>query len=235
MKCGSNKFCLGFESDNKVYCYGSNGGCLWGQNSCNTDQDCNKFTESSPKYTDGDTPDCNNPNLGWRGDACPNPYAIKKCDSSKKSTPPPSQPVYSMNNSSYAVTSDTGTEVELYAAEAKFDESKTEYVALMNTLQTSCLGNASSQCQKAAELNASMQTCLIQMSNLLKKSPQSLPRQKELLDLANQLERDKDQLLTTLAERDDLDVVASMNYNNWLTWFISAITVSLLILYTSRK
>lgn len=74
MKCGSNKFCLGFEPDHKVYCYGNSGGCLWGQNSCNTDQDCNKYSTSSAKYTDGDTPDCKNPNLGWRVDACPDPY-----------------------------------------------------------------------------------------------------------------------------------------------------------------
>lgn len=75
MKCGSNKFCLGFEPDNKVYCYGSKDGCLWGQNSCNTDQDCNKYSTSSAKYTDGDTPECGK-NQGWRGDACPDPYAL---------------------------------------------------------------------------------------------------------------------------------------------------------------
>lgn len=75
MKCGSNKFCVGFEPDHKVYCYGNKDGCLWGQNSCNTDQDCKQYSTSSAKYTDGDTPECGKNDLGWRGDACPDPYA----------------------------------------------------------------------------------------------------------------------------------------------------------------
>jgi len=80
MKCGSNKFCVGFEPDNKVYCYGDNNGCKWNSNDCNTDQDCiDKYTTSSPKFTDGDRPSCSNiTSTNWRTpDACPNPYSIK--------------------------------------------------------------------------------------------------------------------------------------------------------------
>ena len=75
LKCGVNKFCLGYEPDNKVYCYGASGGCLWGQNSCNTDTDCRtKYNMLSPKYTDGDQPDCTGLS-GWRNpDACPQIY-----------------------------------------------------------------------------------------------------------------------------------------------------------------
>ena len=75
LKCGANKFCVGYEPDNKVYCYGSNGGCLWNQNSCNTDTDCRtKYDMLSPKYTDGDQPNCTSPS-GWRNpDACPEIY-----------------------------------------------------------------------------------------------------------------------------------------------------------------
>jgi len=74
MKCTNDKICVGFEADSKVYCYGSTIGCLWYQNSCNTDQDCMaKYNTSSPKYTDGDVLSCKeNPNSGWRTpNACP--------------------------------------------------------------------------------------------------------------------------------------------------------------------
>jgi hypothetical protein len=78
MKCGRYNFCLGFEPDHKVYCYGSNQGCLWNQNSCNTDQDCtNKYNTSSPKYSNGDVLSCTNiTHTDWRlPDACPDTYA----------------------------------------------------------------------------------------------------------------------------------------------------------------
>lgn len=75
IKCGSNKFCIGFEPDNKVYCYGSSGACLWGQGDCVTDQDCkNKYSSTSPKYTDGTVLSCSNKfsPQDWRiPDACP--------------------------------------------------------------------------------------------------------------------------------------------------------------------
>jgi hypothetical protein len=88
MKCGSNKFCLGYEPDNKVYCYGNlyaqygegyYNGCLWNQNTCNTDADCkSKYNITSPKFTDGDQPKCSTPS-GWRTpDACPDIYNENK-------------------------------------------------------------------------------------------------------------------------------------------------------------
>jgi hypothetical protein len=67
MKCGTNKFCVGFE-ENKVYCYGANNECLWDKKSCNSDTDCRRYDKTSLKYTDGDTPNC--PAGGWRNDAC---------------------------------------------------------------------------------------------------------------------------------------------------------------------
>ena len=127
------------------------------------------------------------------------------------------------------------SEVELYAVEAKFNEAKTKYIALMNTLQTSCLGNQrNAQCQTAAELNASMQTYLIQMSNLLKKKATSLPKQQELLNVAGQLELDKDQLDTEYAARQDLNVLADMNYAKWMAWFLGAIAVFCIVVYTQK-
>ena len=67
-KCGKNRFCVGFEGK-KVYCYGSDVGCLWNDNTCINDADCKKYTVSSPKYTDGYNVFCSN-TTGWRIDAC---------------------------------------------------------------------------------------------------------------------------------------------------------------------
>ena len=73
MKCGVNKFCVGFEA-NKVYCYGSSSGCLWSKNDCNTDGDCSKkYTTLSLKFTNGDDLSCVDTSVnlrGWRADAC---------------------------------------------------------------------------------------------------------------------------------------------------------------------
>jgi hypothetical protein len=127
------------------------------------------------------------------------------------------------------------SEVKLYALEAKFNEAKTKYIALMNTLQTSCLGDRrTAQCQTAAELNASMQTYLLEMSNLIKKTSQSLPKQQELLNVADRLERDKDQLVTEIAVKEDLSVLANMNQEKWLVWWLSGITVFCLVMYTQK-
>ena len=127
------------------------------------------------------------------------------------------------------------SEVELYAVEAKFNEAKTKYIALMNTLQTTCLGNQrNAQCQTAAELNASMQTYLIQMSNLLKKSATHLPKQQELLNVAGRLESDKGQLDTEYAIRQDLNVITDMNHVKWLAWVLGAITVFYIVMYTQK-
>jgi hypothetical protein len=127
------------------------------------------------------------------------------------------------------------SEVELYAVEAKFNEAKTKYITLMNSLQTSCLGDQrNAQCQTAEELNASMQTYLIQMSNLLKKKATHLPKQQELLNVAGQLELDKDQLDTEYAARQDIQVIANMNHAKWLAWFLAAITVFCIVMYTQK-
>jgi hypothetical protein len=128
------------------------------------------------------------------------------------------------------------SEVDLYALEAKFNETKTEYIALMGTLQTSCLkDNTSAQCLKAAELNATMQNLLLQMSNQMKKTPASLPKQQELLNVSGQLELDRDQLVTELAKNDDLSVLADMNRDKWLVWWLSAITLFFLIMYSLQN
>ena len=67
VRCGQHNFCVGFEGAN-VYCYGDSDRCKWGSNDCAQDSDCSKYTTSSAKFTDGDSPSC--PADGWRNDAC---------------------------------------------------------------------------------------------------------------------------------------------------------------------
>lgn len=127
------------------------------------------------------------------------------------------------------------SEVDLYAVEAKFEDAKNEYVSIMNELQT-CLGKESTKrCQKAAELNADMQTYLIQMSNLMKKTPTNVPKQQELLNVANQLDNDKGELLSNTAKIIDLNVMSEMNHIKTVTWFLCSVTVFSLIAYTWKK
>ena len=79
--------------------------------------------------------------------------------------------------------------IDLYSVEAKFNEKKKEYVSLMDSINYSCLGKekTSAECLKAARLNADMQSCLIQMSNLTNKHPPHAksikPLQKQQLEL----------------------------------------------------
>lgn len=123
----------------------------------------------------------------------------------------------------------TMSEVELYAIQSKFNQAKAEYITLLGSIQTTCLGNElSKECQKAATLNADMQTYLIQMSNLLK-TPDTLKNQKELLDISNQLGNEMDTLSSLSQEKEDIQVISSMNYAHALAWTLGAITIGLLL------
>ena len=72
--CGANNFCVNTENNNtNYYCYGSQDGCLWDTQDCTTDSDCNKYTKSSPRYTDAGRT-CQTltdlPSDSWPNDAC---------------------------------------------------------------------------------------------------------------------------------------------------------------------
>ena len=95
--CGANNFCVNNENNNtNYYCYGNTQGCLWGSWDCQTDSDCNKYNDSSPRYTDnqsnGQPNTCQNETSnynGWPYNACgyvSTPPAIKP-------TPPPPPPI----------------------------------------------------------------------------------------------------------------------------------------------
>jgi hypothetical protein len=129
----------------------------------------------------------------------------------------------------------TMSEVDLYAIQSKFNQAKAEYITLLGTIQTTCLGNQlTKECQKAATLNADMQTYLIQMSNLIKNAPTSLPKQKELLNVSNQLDGEMNTLSSLSQEEEDIQVISNMNYAHALAWTLGAITIVLVILQ-SRK
>jgi len=125
------------------------------------------------------------------------------------------------------------TEVDLYAVEAKFNNAKEEYMSIMNSVKTSCLGKEKmkTKCQKAAELNADMKTYLLQMSNLTKKTIQNIPKQHELLGVSNQLDKDMNLLITEITQKEDVEIVATMNYANTMPWLLSAITIFSIIVY----
>lgn len=124
-------------------------------------------------------------------------------------------------------------EVDIYAAESKFNAARTEYMTLMSTITTSCLGNdqMSSTCQKAASLNADMQTYLIEMSNSLPKNIENIAKQHEILSVSAQLDKDMNLLITEIATKKDSRIIAQMNYINMLPWFISSIAVCSIVLY----
>jgi hypothetical protein len=125
-------------------------------------------------------------------------------------------------------------EVELYAIQSRFNQAKAEYIALLGTIQTTCLGNEfTAECQRAATLNADMQTYLIQMSNLLT-TPETLKNHQELLDISNQLGKEMDTLSSLTQDEEDVKVVSSMNYAHALAWTLGAITIGLVLLQ-SRK
>jgi hypothetical protein len=70
--CGKNNFCVNNENnDTNYYCYGNTTGCLWNTNDCKTDSDCDKYTSTSPRYTDaGMTCQYITPADQWPFDAC---------------------------------------------------------------------------------------------------------------------------------------------------------------------
>ena len=115
--------------------------------------------------------------------------------------------------------------IELDTLESKFHKSKKEYKTLMDTLQTSCLGNQyNNECNRALSLNVEMQNYLIQLSSLVKPFPK---KRKEYLDFSFQLEED----MTILQQEQDGQVLASMNYANAMTWFFISITVIGVLIY----
>jgi len=112
---------------------------------------------------------------------------------------------------------------QVYALEAQYQAIESEYKTLMRRLNHTCVGKAaaSTECVKAAQLNADMQTTLAELSNTLKetgapkKTTSVIAQQKKLLDLADELERDYSKLT---ASHEDAAVKTNMFKSQYLAW-----------------
>jgi hypothetical protein len=128
--------------------------------------------------------------------------------------------------------------VDLYSVESKFDESKKEYVSIMDSLNYSCLGKekSSKMCQRAAQLNAKMQSSLIHMSNLIvKNKPNEKINQFRLLKMADKLEEDLTNLTTNKNINTDITYIANMNHNHMFMWGLSSIVIISLVYNQYKK
>uniref|UniRef100_A0A6C0B7Y2 Uncharacterized protein n=1 Tax=viral metagenome TaxID=1070528 RepID=A0A6C0B7Y2_9ZZZZ len=133
--------------------------------------------------------------------------------------------------------------VDLYSIETKFNEKKKEYLSLMDSIHYSCLGKLkrSAKCVKAATLNAEMQTCLIQMSNLSIKYPHvksTKPlkkKQLEILQLSDKLEHDLKNLMTDTVLKQDTDVLYEHHKLRALSWGFMGILITALVIYQYKK
>jgi hypothetical protein len=128
--------------------------------------------------------------------------------------------------------------VDLYSVESKFDESKKEYVSIMDSLNYSCLGKEKNNklCQRAAQLNAKMQSSLIHMSNLIvKNKPNEKINQYRFLKIADKLEEDLTHLTTTKNINTDMTYIANMNYNHMIMWGLSSVVIISLVFNQYKK
>jgi hypothetical protein len=129
--------------------------------------------------------------------------------------------------------------VDLYSAEAKFNETQKEYVSIMNSLNYSCLGKEKNNkmCRRASQLNAKMQTSLMNMSNLIVKTKpkNNTAQQHRLLNIADKLEADLNSLVTDDGISVDSAYLANMNHQHALTWGFASIVVIALVIYQYKK
>ena len=109
----------------------------------------------------------------------------------------------------------------------------------MKSLNYSCLGKEKNNkmCRRASQLNAKMQTSLINMSNLiLKTKPKNnIAQQHRLLSLADKLESDLTSLVTDKSMNTNSAYLATMNQQNALTWGVASIVIITLVIYQYKK
>lgn len=122
--------------------------------------------------------------------------------------------------------------VEFIAAESKFQRARTEYMSIMSTVKT-CRGQMFTRaCQRAAELNADMQTLVMEMSTLVKvePAPVRVARWKEYVSIQTQLKRDLNGVLKEVTMNTDLQVLSAKFKAESVMWFMFA---SLLVIVMS--
>jgi len=129
--------------------------------------------------------------------------------------------------------------VDLYASESRFKKAQNEYNTLMKSLNHSCLGKykSTTECLRAAQLNADMQAELIKMSNLMlvvdpatNGQPTVLAQQQKLLALSDELSADFATLTTDPKQVGDYEVVVNMQQSRMLAWAFVAMVVTVALL-----
>jgi hypothetical protein len=69
----------------------------------------------------------------------------------------------------------------------------------------------------------------------MKNTPLPLTKQKQLLEMSNQLNGEMEDLSTLEGEEKDMEVFATMNYVHALTWTIASVTLVFILVNQSRK
>ena len=114
----------------------------------------------------------------------------------------------------------------------------------MDSINYSCLGKdkTSTECLKAATLNAEMQTYLIEMSNLISsnnfqgESTEKIRKnQLELLKLSDKLESELELLKTDAALVEDTSILQEQNRLHALSWGFMAVLFTALVIYQYKK
>ena len=129
--------------------------------------------------------------------------------------------------------------VDLYASETRFKTAQNEYNVLMKSLNHSCLGKykSTTECLRAAQLNADMQAELIKMSNLMlvvdpatNGQPTVLAQQQKLLALSDELSAEFATLTKDPKQVGDSEVIVSMQHSRMLAWAFVALVVTAALL-----
>ena len=129
--------------------------------------------------------------------------------------------------------------VDLYASEARFKTAQLEYNNLMRTMQHTCLGKdkASTNCLRAAQLNADMQSEIIKMSGLVKTVDPVLPGQPsvqaylaKVQKLSKELSDEYAALMNNPAKLQDSETISRMQRANLIVWVVITICVSLMVI-----
>jgi hypothetical protein len=129
--------------------------------------------------------------------------------------------------------------VDLYASETRFKTAQNEYNTLMKSLNHSCLGKykSTTECLRAAQLNADMQAELIKMSNLMLEvnpatdgQPTVLAQQQKLLALSDELSADYATLTADPKHVGDAEVIVNMQQSRMLAWAFVAVVVTAALL-----
>jgi hypothetical protein len=112
--------------------------------------------------------------------------------------------------------------IEFLAVESKFKQAKTEYDSMMKDIQTCYKNDSSRSCQRAAELNASMKTYVIEMSTLIVDAPKSIrdPKLREYNEIMKQLDRQLHSVLKEAVMVTDLQTISRQNKQYAILWFL---------------